>query len=61
LALRAVHVPIVGYEWRQHPAQDTRNDAFADAYARAIPALRDVTCGWMGAFDGQIPQIGAAA
>lgn len=57
---KAVHVPIVGYEWRQHPGQDTKDIDFSGAYARAMPKLREVTRMWMGPFDAQIPEFGAA-
>jgi len=59
LVHKAVHVPIVGYEWRMHPGQDTKDIDFADAYARAMPALREVTRLWMGPLDAQIRQFGA--
>jgi len=61
LVHKAVHVPMVGYEWRLHPGQDTKDIDFADAYTRAMPALREVTRSWMGPLDAQIRQHGARA
>lgn len=56
LALKhgVVHVPVVGYEWRQHGEQDSAR--VADEYAAAMPALRDVTNRWLK-YDAPISQF----
>ncbi len=41
----AVHVPIVGYDWRQHPKQDSIDTAAR--FNCAQPALREKTLSWM--------------
>lgn len=56
LVHKAVHVPVVGYEWRLHPGQDTRATDFANAYMRAMPALRAITNRWAGPYSHPIPQ-----
>lgn len=49
-----VQVPVVGYEWRQHGEQDSARTA--DQYAAAMPALREVTNGWLK-YDAPIHQF----
>lgn len=52
----AVVIPQVGYEWRQHPGQDTRNPAWTEAFERAMPELRRVTRSWM-TYDATLHRI----
>jgi hypothetical protein len=49
----AVHVPMVGYQWRRHEGQDS--EAKQGAYAAAMPALRALTRSWMR-YDAAIPE-----
>lgn len=55
----AVRVPMVGYQWRRHGGQDSSAGVGADAYAAAMPALRQLTRSWMR-YDGQIPEVNYA-
>lgn len=50
----AVHVPMIGYQWRRHAAQDSA--AKQGAYAAAMPALRALTRSWMR-YDAAIPEV----
>lgn len=50
----AVRVPMIGYQWRRHGAQDS--NAGADTYAAAMPALRQLTRSWM-AYDATIQEV----
>lgn len=43
----AVQVPVVGYEWRNHPGATSQSAQWAADYAAAIPALREVALSWM--------------
>lgn len=43
----AVVVPLIGYEWRQHGGQDTRDPKWAHAFEAAMPEIRRVTKSWM--------------
>lgn len=52
----AVVVPKVGYEWRQHAGQDTRDPAWTEAFEAAMPELRRVTRSWM-TYDAPIHRI----
>lgn len=52
----AVVVPKVGYEWRQHAGQDTRDPAWTEAFEAAMPELRRVTRAWM-TYDAPIHRI----
>ena len=52
----AVLVPEVGYEWRQHAGQDTRDPAWTEAFEAAMPELRRVTRSWM-TYDAPIHRI----
>ena len=47
LRFGAVEIPKVGYEWRQHDHQDTRNPAWTGPFERAMPELRRVNLSWM--------------
>ena len=49
----AVRVPMLGYQWRRHAAQDSTSDG--DVYARALPTLRQMTRSWMR-YDAAIPE-----
>lgn len=49
----AVHVPAVGYLWRRHEGQDSALGE--DAYAQALPSLRQVTRSWLR-YDAAIPE-----
>lgn len=52
----AIHVPVVGYEWRQHQLQESVSGRWGNAYENAMPALRSVTRGWMG-MESRIPHF----
>jgi hypothetical protein len=52
----AVVVPQVGYEWRQHAGQDTRNPTWTRTFEAAMPELRRVTRSWM-TYDAPIDRI----
>lgn len=41
----AVHVPMIGYEWRQHEGQDSRERD--EQFSKAMPKLRKHTMSWM--------------
>ncbi|MBS0330792.1 MAG: hypothetical protein JSR30_13125 [Proteobacteria bacterium] len=51
----AVRVPMLGYQWRRHAAQDSASDG--GVYARALPVLRQMTRSWMR-YDAAIPEAG---
>lgn len=55
----AVHVPMVGYLWRDHAGQESKTQAWDRKYLEAMPALRELTRRWMGPLDEPIPQHGA--
>lgn len=52
----AVVVPQIGYEWRQHEGQDTRDPAWTAAFDSAMPELRRVTRSWM-TYDAPLHRI----
>jgi hypothetical protein len=41
----AIHVPMVGYNWRVYQGQDSQQKAAQ--FLPAMPLLRDITLGWM--------------
>lgn len=43
----AVHVPVLGYEWRDHSDTLTRRPDDSSVYEHAMPLLRAVTRSWM--------------
>jgi hypothetical protein len=45
MRMGAVHVPMVGYLWRQHERQESV--ATAAQYSAAMPQLRETIFGWM--------------
>ncbi len=54
----AVRVPVIGYQWRRHGAQDS--SAGAGVYAAAMPALRQLTRSWMS-YDAPIREVAPCA
>lgn len=52
----AVVIPQVGYEWRQHAGQDTRNAEWTRTFEAAMPELRRVTRSWM-TYDATLHRI----
>lgn len=51
----AVQVPMTGYLWRRHDAQESSRTAWETAYQQAMPALREVTTLWGGGVGRSIP------
>lgn len=56
----AVQVPMVGYLWRAHPGQESSTGDWNARYEQAMPTLRMITKGWMGAMDAPVPLFEAA-
>lgn len=51
----AVQVPMAGYLWRHHGGQESSRKEWDQAYAAAMPALREVTSRWADPISRTIP------